>query len=411
MTKRHIALIPAYEPDGRMLSLIGELSKKGFEVVVVDDGSGDAYSDIFEKAEQSAIVLTHETNRCKGAALKTGMSYIYKYMAYSESAMTPDGKVIRSGKDAVIVTVDADGQHTPQDALRIAEIAGTRKDALVLGSREFTGDVPARSMMGNTITRHVYNIATGVAVRDTQTGLRAFSRNLIPELLEIDGERYEYEINMLLELAREGTPIIEEDIETIYIEGNSSSHFNTVKDSFKIYKEIIKFSASSFIGFLIDYMMFALLIFLTGAAGLANGLVISNIGARIVSSIANYSINRKLVFKSKAKVGTSALQYFLLAGIILVGNTIVLRTLTGTLGISSMVAKIMTEMIFFFISWTVQKYVIFFNGAGSESERKSGSESCNEAGAGSKHKRSKLTGSNCINGKLRDSAQGLLRAR
>ena len=371
MGKRYIALIPAFEPDEKLITLIGELSKKGFEIVVVDDGSGEAYKDIFEKAEDNAVVLTHEINKGKGAALKTGMSYIYKYMAYSESSRTQDGKTGKSGKDAVVVTVDADGQHSPEDALRIAEIAGARKDALVLGSREFKGDVPARSMMGNTITRHVYNIATGVDVRDTQTGLRAFSRKMIPELLAIDGDRYEYEINMLLELAGKGTPIIEEDIETIYIEGNNSSHFNAVKDSFRIYKEIVKFSASSFIGFIVDYLMFALLTFLTGTAGLANGLVISNIGARLVSSIVNYSINRKLVFKSKAKVGASAIQYFLLAGIILIGNTIVLSALTGTLGINSMVAKIITEMIFFFISWTVQKYVIFYKGDRDEQSSKS----------------------------------------
>ena len=362
MKIRTIALVPAYEPDTKMLTLIDELKTKGFEIVVVDDGSGADYEDIFEKAEQKAVVLTHNTNKGKGAALKTGLNYIYKYMAYSETEKTATGTVRTSGKDSVIVTVDADGQHTPDDALRIAKISEAKNGALVLGSREFTGDVPARSMVGNTITRHVYSLATGVDIRDTQTGLRAFGRCMIPELLEIEGERYEYEINVLLELAREGRPIIEEDIETVYIEDNKSSHFDTIKDSFKIYKEIIKFSASSFIGFLIDYIAFAALMLTTGAAGLAHGLIISNIGARVLSSVANYSINRKLVFKSKAKVMTSALQYFLLAGIILIGNTIVLSTFTGTLGMNSMLAKVLTEMLFFFISWTVQKYVIFYKG-------------------------------------------------
>ena len=362
MKIRTIALVPAYEPDEKMLTLIDELKTKGFEIVVVDDGSGRDYEEIFEKAEQKAVVLTHNTNRGKGAALKTGLNYIYKYMAYSETSNTEMGQVRTSGKDAVIVTVDADGQHTPEDALRIAKIAEARKGALVLGSRSFTGDVPARSMMGNTITRHVYSLATGVSVRDTQTGLRAFGRSMIPELLSIEGERYEYEINMLLELAREGTPIIEEDIETVYIENNKSSHFNTVKDSFKIYREIIKFSASSLIAFLIDYTAFAALLLITGSMALSNGIAISNIGARILSSVVNYSINRKIVFGSNAKVSTSALQYFLLAGIILIGNTLVLSAFTTTLGINSMIAKIMTELVFFSISWTVQKYVIFYKG-------------------------------------------------
>lgn len=366
MKNRTIALVPAYEPDEKMLTLIDELKTKGFEIVVVDDGSGRDYEEIFEKAEQKAVVLTHDNNRGKGAALKTGLNYIYKYMAYSETSNTELGQIRTTGKDAVIVTVDSDGQHTSEDALRIAKIAGAKKGALVLGSRAFTGDVPARSMMGNTITRHVYSLATGVAIRDTQTGLRAFGRSMIPELLSIEGERYEYEINMLLELAREGTPIIEEDIETVYIEGNKNSHFNTLKDSFKIYKEIIKFSASSLIAFLIDYILFAVLMMATGALGPANGLIISNIGARILSSIANYSINKKMVFRSDVKVSTSALQYFLLAAIILIGNTLVLSTFTTTLGINSMLAKIMTELVFFSISWTVQKYVVFYKGDADE---------------------------------------------
>ena len=220
--------------------------------------------------------------------------------------------------------------------------------------------VMIRSRFGNTVTRHVYSAATGVHVHDTQTGLRAFHRSLIPRMLEIEGDRYEYEINMLMQLAAEGVPIIEERIETVYEDNNSGSHFRTVRDSFRIYKEILKFSASSLVSFAIDYGMYALLLAVTGAAGIANSLVISNIGARLVSGTANYAMNRKLVFKSRTGFARSAVQYFLLAAFILAGNTIVLSTLAGTLGINRFAAKLITEVIFFAISWTVQKYVIFF---------------------------------------------------
>ena len=361
MRNRYIALIPAYEPDEKMASLAAELSEKGFDIVIVDDGSGEGYRDIFEKASQDATVLTHAKNRGKGAALKTGMSYINRYMAYTESVLTGHGCVSVTGRDAVIVTVDADGQHLPDDVLRIARIAEQRGDALVLGSRELSENVPARSMFGNTVTRHVYSMATGVQVHDTQTGLRAFRRSLIPRLLEIEGDRYEYEINMLLELAAERVPIIEERIETVYEDGNSSSHFSTVKDSLRIYKEILKFSASSLASFAIDYGMYALLLAATGAAGLAHSLVVSNIGARIVSASANYTMNRRLVFRSRTGFASSALQYVLLAGFVLAGNTIVLSTLAGTLGMNVMIAKLVTEALFFVISWTVQKYVIFYS--------------------------------------------------
>ena len=368
MRNRFIALIPAYEPEQRLISLVDELKKRGFDVVVVDDGSGQDYKEIFDELAEQATVLTHAQNRGKGAALKTGMRYINKYMAYTESVKTVRGTDTVSGRDAVIVTVDADGQHLPDDVLRVAEISSQRRDALVLGSRALGRDIPARSRIGNTVTRYVYNAATGMHVHDTQTGLRAFHRSLIPRLLEIEGDRYEYEINMLMKLAAEGVPVIEERIETVYENNNNGSHFKTVRDSFRVYKEILKFSASSLASFAIDYGMYALLLAVTGAAGVANGLIISNIGARLVSGTANYLMNKRLVFKSRTGFAKSAVQYIMLAAFILAGNTIVLSTLAGTLGMNRFAAKLITEVIFFAISWTVQKYVIFFREDSDDAE-------------------------------------------
>ena len=251
----------------------------------------------------------------------------------------------------------------------------------MLGSRALGRDIPARSRFGNTVTRHVYSAATGVHVHDTQTGLRAFRRSLIPRLLEIEGERYEYEINMLMQLAAEGVPVIEERIETVYENNNSGSHFRTLRDSFRVYKEILKFSASSLASFAIDYCMYALLLAVTGAAGIANGLVISNIGARLVSGTANYTMNKRLVFRSRTGFAKSAAQYALLAAFILAGNTIVLSTLVGTLGMNRLAAKLVTEIIFFAISWTVQKYVIFFREDGNDTENGAGTEAAPKLGA------------------------------
>ena len=359
MRNRYIALIPAYEPDEKIKGLTDELAGKGFDIVIVDDGSGPDFAELFEELSQKATVLTHVINRGKGAALKTGLNYINKYMAYTESVLTPAGAETVSGRDAVIVTVDADGQHLPDDVQRVAEISAQRRDALVLGSRALGEDIPVRSRFGNTVTRHVYSAATGVRIHDTQTGLRAFHRSLIPRLLKIEGDRYEYEINMLMQLAAEGVPIIEERIETVYEDNNSGSHFRTVRDSFRVYKEILKFSASSLASFAIDYGMYALLLAATGAAGIANGLVISNIGARLVSGTANYMMNKKLVFKSRTGYAKSAAQYVLLAAFVLAGNTVMLSTLAGTLGMNRLIAKLVTEAAFFVISWTVQRYVIF----------------------------------------------------
>jgi putative flippase GtrA len=231
--------------------------------------------------------------------------------------------------------------------------------SLVLGSRLLQENVPLRSRFGNTVTRYIYRLSTGLYVHDTQTGLRAFSKALIPDLLEIKGDRYEYEMNVLLEFSRKKIRIEEVGISTIYIDNNAASHFSTVKDSFRIYKEIIKFSASSFVSFLLDYGLFAILSILTAGLGSAVSIPLSNIASRIVSASANYTINKKLVFKSNKSIGKSALQYFVLAAVILIGNTLALSLFTHHLGMNQYGAKILTEVIFFTLSWAVQRFFIF----------------------------------------------------
>lgn len=335
-TLNRIALIPAYEPDRHLLDVLSGLSAHGFSVVIVNDGSSPSCAGIFEEASTLASVLAHDVNRGKGEALKTGLKYIQEHFAAPYT----------------VVCVDADGQHSTEDANRVCEQSETERDSLVLGSRRFTGRVPFKSKAGNTITRFVFRISSGVSVYDTQTGLRAFSDELIPALLDITGERYEYEMNMLMQMARDGVPIREVPIETIYLDDNSSSHFNPLLDSAKIYWEILRFSGSSLIGFCVDYILYCILNAVTGQ------LVLSNVAARIVSATVNYTINRNIVFKSKVSVLKSAVQYILLAIAILACNTMLLKYLTG-LGLNRYLVKIPVEMIMFIVSWSTQHLLIF----------------------------------------------------
>ena len=334
--KRRIALIPAYEPDKNMLEVAAGLKKQGFEIVIVNDGSGDGSFEIFEQALEFAAVLSHGKNRGKGAALKTGFQYISQHF---KAPFT-------------VVTVDADGQHKAEDALRVCMAAEENRDSLILGSRSFHGKVPLRSRFGNTVTRFVYRIFSGVRVYDTQTGLRAFSDRILPRMLTIEGERYEYEMNMLMRFASEQRKIQEIRIDTVYLDGNSSSHFDTVKDSYRIYKEILKFSASSFFSFIVDYGLYCILLALSGR------VIFANIAARIVSAVVNYSMNRKMVFRSRASVVRSGLQYLSLAVFILGCNTGLLQWITG-LGLNRYLAKIMVEFVMSGVSWFVQHKLIF----------------------------------------------------
>lgn len=334
---KYIALIPAYKPAACLPELLKQLKNYGFEIFLIDDGSGAAYEHIFFECSRYAEVLYHMQNEGKGTALKTGLTEI----------------ALHYPKDAVVVTVDADGQHKPDDVLAVSKLAENNPGALVLGSRKLSDNMPLRSKLGNAVTRFVYRISTGLHVYDTQTGLRAFGTELIPKFLQISGNRYEYEMNVLLYCARERIAVLEHPIETVYLDGNSSSHFDAVKDSVRIYKEILKFSASSFIGFLVDYTAYSILL-LFGCS-----LTLSNIAARIISASVNFTLNRRLVFKSSGSLVKSLAKYAILAACILAGNTMVLSFLSGVCGIHRMLAKIITETVFFVISWLAQKTVVF----------------------------------------------------
>lgn len=336
-TKR-IALIPAYEPDNALVDVACGLKENGFEVLIVNDGSGSGCAGIFEKAGEYAAVLVHPENRGKGAAIKTGLKYI------SEHYSAP----------YVVVTVDADGQHKVKDAVAVCGEAERHTDALAIGGRRFTGRVPLRSRFGNTVTRLIFRLSSGVKVYDTQTGLRAFSDGSVPFMLSVSGDRYEYEMNMLMSAAKSGIPIRELGIETVYLNDNSTSHFKPIRDSYRIYKEILKFSLSSLVSFCVDYGLYCLLF------GTTKRLVLSNVIARVVSASANYTLNRKVVFKSKNSIAKSALQYFLLAAAILACNTGLLKLLTY-LNVNEYAAKILVEIVMFSVSWLVQHKIIFRN--------------------------------------------------
>lgn len=342
-SKMRIALIPAYEPGNLLINLLDQIWSAGLTIIVVDDGSGPSFSNIFRQAEVLAIVLTHPENYGKGRAIKTGLQYITEHFNGGHT----------------IVTMDADGQHQVSDAIKICEAAANQPNTLILGSRQLRENVPLKSQVGNTITRFVYSISTKSYVHDTQTGLRAFSAALLPSLLDIEGERYEYEMNVLLQFARRKIPIEEITISTIYMDNNSGSHFDTVKDSYRVYKEIIKFCASSMISFLVDLSLYSLLIGLTGGLGITASLTISNVTARAISASVNYTINRKFVFKSEKNVRQSAIPYFMLASAILAGNTFVLGALIELMNMNQYGAKLLTELLFFTMSWLVQRFLIF----------------------------------------------------
>ena len=220
---KYVILIPVYKPDNELLRLLKDIDKK-YSIVVINDGSGKEYDEVFKEVKKYAHLISYNENKGKGYALKKGLEYIKN-----------------TYKDYIVVTMDSDGQHTLKDALKLCEYAKDNLDTLVLGKRLLNKNTPLRSKIGNAITRYVFKKKTGFKIYDTQTGLRAFSYKLNNYMLKIPGWRYEYEMNVLLNLRNDNIKYKEIPIETIYFDHNRKSHFNTLKDAYLIYKNIFKY--------------------------------------------------------------------------------------------------------------------------------------------------------------------------
>ncbi len=335
ISHQYIALIPAYKPLALLPELVRSLTREGMSVVVVDDGSGPEFEPIFRQCAEQAEICTHEVNRGKGCALKTGLSYIHRVY----------------GEAPIVVTVDADGQHAVKDALAVCRMAEQNPHTLVFGSRRFTGKVPFRSRLGNLITQVAYHIFSGINMCDTQTGLRAFSGDLIPGLLRISGERYEYEMTMLFDFTKQGIPIIEHEIATIYENNNSSSHFKPIRDSLRLYKQIFRASAYSFLAFAVDYLLFLGLFLPFGYP------ISANIAARGVSALLRFILNRKFGFRSRGKLGAAIVKYTLMTIGMLAINTACLYALTEFCSIPAPAAKLLAMLVCCGVSWLVKKGV------------------------------------------------------
>lgn len=336
-----IVIIPALNPDECLRDLVERNWELDNQIILVDDGSDDKYDKLFWELGEKCIVLRHKENQGKGAAIKTALKYIKAEL----------------WECSVVGIMDADGQHLPDDMEKLLMKAAAEPQALIIGSRTIDKDVPWRSRMGNLITRKVFRMTTGVAVSDTQTGLRAFSSRLLDFMLNIPGERYEYEMNVLVTCAKQDVSIIEIPIQTIYHDkGNSCSHFRKVRDSIRIYSQLLKFTFVSFSSFLLDYTLFVL--FTLFLPQVAAGVMAANVGARVLSGGYNYMMNCRMVFHEKQSVKTAS-DYVALAALILFLNNILLQFFLSVLTIPVYPAKILTESTLFLISWVIQKKLIF----------------------------------------------------
>ncbi len=348
----NVLLIPALNPDEDLIKYVRELRSAGFaRILVVDDGSREDVKYIFSalRDEYGCDLITHEKNLGKGKALKDGFLFAQKEYGECDDYRG-------------IITADSDGQHTVSDVIKLNDLLDKAQEpTLFLGCRNFDLDiVPQKSKKGNKITTRVFKLLYGKHISDTQTGLRAITRGLIHEYAQLDGDRFEYEMNMLIYATRAKHNIVEQSIETVYINNNSETHFRPFVDSFKIYRLILggffRFAMSGILSMLLDQGLANLLFYLV----LKNGYLAKGI-ARLFSAVFNFTLNRKVVFRSDDDAKGQAVRYAILAACQLVCSAVLVGLLTQLCRIDWLfsVFSIVVDTVLFFISYRVQDTWVF----------------------------------------------------
>lgn len=271
-----VIVIPSLQPDERLVDLVRSLAEFPFlAIVVVNDGSEEQYDAIFARvsALPPAIVLRHDVNRGQGGAVKSAIRFVLDRMPAATG----------------VVTADADGQHAVKDIVRIAEAIAANGERPVLGVRAFGGGVPLRSRFGNILTQYVFAALSGTMISDTQSGLRGIPARWLPEILRVQGDRFEFAVSLLANLCRLSIPPIELPVETIYIEGNRSSHFKPIRDSVRIYLFLLRLYAASLLPMSLDLAGFAMAFAATASIGIA---VFSGRAAAVASAMLIHVVRR-----------------------------------------------------------------------------------------------------------------------
>lgn len=338
-----IGIIPAYKPDFKLEDTLRDVIAQDFlaHVVVIDDGSGEDYGELFDRIEKldRVTVLHLGVNSGTGEAIKFGLQdCIYRF---------PD--------TAGFVTFDADGQHHPDDIRKVVEAFRENPDKLIIGVRDFHNPaphIPLRSRIGNRITEIVFHIFTGIHLTDTQSGLRCYPTVIAEKYIQIARSRYDFHLEALL-TAADMTDYLQVPIQTIYEDNNSRSHFNPLLDSIRIYTVFLRFIASSLVCSVVDYLLFAGMFLFTGHV--LRSLVFS----RCICIVLNFFLNKKKVFRDNGKVLKQICCFVLLAAVLLTCSYFGITMLKKRFGMNPMLSKIIVELILFFTSFMVQRLIVF----------------------------------------------------
>ncbi len=348
-----VIIIPALNPDEKYISFVQDLKCNGYNnIITVNDGSKDESIEIFDKAEHEygCNILFHSVNLGQGRAYKTAFNY---YLSETKKGGCYEHTV-------GVIQCDCDGQHHIEDINKCAQLLRSNPEKFILGVRDFSDKtIPLRSRFGNNCTSFVFKLFCGMDIKDTQTGLKGIPKFFIPALMETPGERFEYASSVLLETKKQRVEILQFPIQTIYINGNETSHFNPLLDSIRIYSLILKYLMSSLSSFIVDVVLFSIVVSFLDKVFPTYYIIISTYVARVFSCTYGYYINKKFVFQSEGRAAVTAVKFFSLCVVQSTCSGFLTNGLVLLSSWNEVFCKILVDTLLFFVSFQVQSRWVF----------------------------------------------------
>ena len=270
MRKDAVILIPSYEPDSLLVNTVKGLYEEGFSILVVNDGSSEKYEEIFSQVLSMATYLKYAKNRGKGGAMKYGFKRI--------KSLFPEAEYV--------ITVDGDGQHSLKDIIGVYDDLKAT-DEIVLGVRDLD-KMPPNSKFGNQFSKVARFLVTKEYLSDDQCGLRGFPIRYVKGFTRIAGKRYQYEINQIINIQMSQRKVTSHPIDTIYLDNNTRSHFESFKDTFRIQLAIFLNWLPALLTF---FATLATLLVMYSLGYIYNGMIVWFVfGAALLTRLLAYTI-------------------------------------------------------------------------------------------------------------------------
>ena len=336
----NIIIIPTLNPDELLIKLTNELLKlKLNNIMIIDDGSSS--KKIFNKLNKKIVVLHNNKNEGKGYSIKKAIKEADKYFNNINA----------------FITCDDDYQHLPDDIIKINKYLLIDNQSLVLGTRSFKNlNVPKKSRMGNEFSSKFFKLITGKYCPDTQTGLRGIPYSLKNMAINSVGNRYDYEMNFLINAANNNINLCYIPITTVYIDNNKKTHFNPIKDSYLIYKSTIDYIIIALLSFIIDISIFTILINCLNFTIFKKVLICTYL-ARIISGLFNYYLNRKC-FNSHNRLKSELTKYLILFISNMIVSSLIVSFLSA-INLNITIIKVLTDLFLFIVNYSISRKYIF----------------------------------------------------